>query len=50
MRSEYGDRRLGISKAKMLNWLEQSGFKPGRITEFPVSMDMNIVLYEAEKE
>jgi len=50
MRSDYGDRRLGIRKDKMLDWLDQAGFRPRRTKEFTVNMGLVIVLYEAVKK
>ncbi len=50
MRSEYGDRRLGIPREKMLEWLEQSRFDTKSVTEFPVNMGLVVVVYEADKK
>ena len=50
LRSEYGDRRLGIPRNNMVEWLEQSRFEVGTIQEFPVNMGLVVVLYEAEKK
>lgn len=50
MRSEYGDRRLGIPREKMTGWLKQARFTVNAVTEFPVNMGLVVVLYEAEKE
>jgi ArsR family transcriptional regulator len=50
MRSEYGDRRLGIRKDKMLDWLDQAGFRPLQSKEFIVNKGLVVVLYEAEKK
>jgi len=50
MRSEYGDRRLGIPTENMIDWLEQARFEVNRVTEFPVNMGLVVVLYEAEKK
>jgi len=50
MRSEYGDRRLGIPREKMSAWLEQARFEVRSVTEFPVNMGLVVVLYEAEKK
>ncbi len=50
MRTEYGDRRLGIPQKKMQKWLEQARFNVNTVTEFPINMGLVIVLYEAEKE
>jgi len=49
MRSEYGDRRLGIPQEKMLNWLGQARFTVTAVKEFQVNMGLVVVLYEAEK-
>ncbi len=49
MRSEYGDRRLGIPREKMAGWMEQVGFEVTNITEFSVNMSLVVVVYEAEK-
>ena len=49
MRSEYGDRRLGIPREKMCTWLEKARFTIRAVTEFPVNMGLVVVLYEAEK-
>jgi len=49
MRSEYGDRRLGIPQEKMTGWLEQTGFAMLGTTEFEVNKGLVVVLYEAEK-
>lgn len=49
MRSEYGDRRLGIPSEKMSGWMEQEGFKMNKVTEFTVNMGLVVVIYEAEK-
>ena len=50
MRSEYGDRRLGIPRDKMRSWLEQARFEVRSVTEFAVNMGLVVVLYEAEKK
>lgn len=50
MRSEYGDRRLGIPKEKMQEWLTQSGFGAVKVSEFPVNMGLVVVVYEAVKQ
>ncbi|CCH48558.1 ArsR/SmtB family transcription factor [Pseudodesulfovibrio piezophilus] len=50
MRSEYGDRRLGIPKSKMCDWLAQTDFTVRDVTEFQVNMDLVVVIYEAEKQ
>lgn len=50
MRSEYGDRRLGIPREKMAGWMEQEGFEVTKITEFSVNMGLVVVVYEAEKK
>lgn len=50
MRSDYGDRRLGIRKDKMLDWLDQAGFRPKQTKEFPVNKGLVVVLYEAVKK
>ncbi len=50
LRSEYGDRRLGIPRNKMVEWLKLSRFEVSRIQEFPVNMGLVVVLYEAEKK
>lgn len=49
MRSEYGDRRLGIPCEKMRRWLEEARFDVRSVTEFKVNMGLVVVLYEAEK-
>jgi ArsR family transcriptional regulator len=49
MRSEYGDRRLGIPRESMANWLEEARFDVLSVTEFTVNMGLVVVLYEAEK-
>lgn len=49
MRSEYGDRRLGIPKEKMEGWLVQEGFSLENATEFEVNKGLVVVLYEAVK-
>ncbi|MEZ7197984.1 ArsR/SmtB family transcription factor [Pseudodesulfovibrio karagichevae] len=49
MRSEYGDRRLGIPRESMCNWLEEARFDIRSVTEFKVNMGLVVVLYEAEK-
>jgi ArsR family transcriptional regulator len=50
LRSEYGDRRLGIPRANMVEWMEQARFKVGAVQEFSVNMGLVVVLYEAEKK
>jgi len=50
MRSEYGDRRLGIPREHMLEWFEMSGFETVEVTEFTVNMGLVVVVYEAEKK
>ena len=50
MRSEYGDRRLGIPRDKMLEWLKIARFEVSKVTEFSVNMGLVVVLYEAEKK
>lgn len=50
MRSDYGDRRLGIRKDKMLDWLDQAGFRPRQTKEYPVNKGLVVVLYEAVKK
>lgn len=50
MRSEYGDRRLGIARNKMLDWLKQARFDILGVTEFKVNMGLVVVVYEAEKK
>lgn len=50
MRSEYGDRRLGIPREKMVGWLKQSRFDVTDVNEFSVNMGLVVVLYEAEKK
>ncbi|EGB14689.1 transcriptional regulator, ArsR family with methyltransferase domain-containing protein [Pseudodesulfovibrio mercurii] len=49
MRSEYGDRRLGIPRESMCGWLEEARFDIRSVTEFKVNMGLVVVLYEAEK-
>ena len=49
MRSEYGDRRLGIPREKMQAWLEQEGFSLVKSTDFAVNKGLVVVLYEAVK-
>jgi ArsR family transcriptional regulator len=49
MRTEYGDRRLGIPREKMVGWLDQARFNVLSVTEFTVNMGLVVVLYEAEK-
>ena len=49
MRSEYGDRRLGIPREKMQSWLEQEGFSLVKSTDFAVNKGLVVVLYEAVK-
>ncbi|MBC15474.1 Transcriptional regulator, ArsR family [Pseudodesulfovibrio profundus] len=49
MRSEYGDRRLGIPQEKMHNWLGQTGFAVLATKEFKVNKGLVVVMYEAEK-
>jgi ArsR family transcriptional regulator len=49
MRSEYGDRRLGIPRESMCGWLEEARFDVRSVTEFTVNMGLVVVLYEAEK-
>ena len=49
MRSEYGDRRLGIPRESMSSWLEEARFDVLSVTEFTVNMGLVVVLYEAEK-
>jgi ArsR family transcriptional regulator len=49
MRSDYGDRRLGIPQEKMCGWLEQTGFAVLGTKEFEVNKGLVVVLYEAEK-
>jgi len=49
MRSEYGDRRLGIPRDKMRGWLEQEGFSLVKSTDFTVNKGLVVVLYEAVK-
>ena len=50
MRSEYGDRRLGIPREKMLEWLDKARFKVRSVREFKVNMGLVVVLYESEKQ
>ena len=50
MRSEYGDRRLGIPQENMKMWLDKSRFEVLSVTEYPVNMGLVVVLYEAEKK
>lgn len=50
MRSEYGDRQLGIPREKMLAWLKQARFEITNVTEFSVNMGLVVVMYEAEKK
>jgi len=50
MRSEYGDRRLGIPREKMLGWLKQTRFDTTNVTEFSVNKGLVVVVYEAEKK
>jgi len=50
MRSEYGDRRLGIPQEKMRGWLEKARFDVTEVTEFTVNMGLVVVIYEAEKK
>ncbi len=50
MRSEYGDRRLGIPREKMLGWLKQEHFTITNVTEFSVNMGLVVVVYEAENK
>jgi ArsR family transcriptional regulator len=50
MRTEYGDRRLGIPSQKMLDWLEEARFTAVGVTKFPVNMGLVVVVYEAEKK
>jgi ArsR family transcriptional regulator len=49
MRSEYGDRRLGIPRESMCSWLEEARFDIRSVTEFKVNMGLVVVIYEAEK-
>ncbi|MDD3313670.1 metalloregulator ArsR/SmtB family transcription factor [Pseudodesulfovibrio sp.] len=49
MRSDYGDRRLGIPREKMRTWLEQEGFSLVKSTDFAVNKGLVVVLYEAVK-
>jgi DNA-binding transcriptional ArsR family regulator len=49
MRSEYGDRRLGIPSESMCGWLEEARFDIRSVKEFTVNMGLVVVLYEAEK-
>jgi len=49
MRSEYGDRRLGIPRESMGTWLEEARFDVLSVTEFTVNMGLVVILYEAEK-
>lgn len=50
MRSEYGDRQLGIERDDMLSWLERARFKPGKVTAYNVNMGLTVNLYEAVKK
>lgn len=50
MRSEYGDRRLGIPREKMLEWFQAARFDVNAVTEFQVNMGLVVVVYEAEKK
>lgn len=50
MRTDYGDRQLGIDKDQMLEWLEKAGFTVSEVTEYNVNMGLAVVLYEAVKE
>jgi ArsR family transcriptional regulator len=50
MRTEYGDRRLGIPSQKMLDWLDQARFNVTGVTKFTVNMGLVVVVYEAEKK
>ena len=50
MRTEYGDRLLGVSPEHMFDWFKKARFKVGAATEFSVNMGLKIVLYEAVKQ
>ncbi|WP_147820380.1 ArsR/SmtB family transcription factor [Salidesulfovibrio onnuriiensis] len=50
MRTDYGDRQLGIGKDQMLGWLEGAGFTVSEVTEYNVNMGLTVILYEAVKE
>lgn len=50
MRSDYGDRRLGIEQEKMCGWLTQTNFDVTAVTEFQVNKGLVVVVYEAEKQ
>ncbi len=50
MRTDYGDRQLGIDKNQMLGWLETAGFMLKEVTEYNINMGLAVILYEAVKE
>ncbi|KAB1442067.1 ArsR/SmtB family transcription factor [Pseudodesulfovibrio senegalensis] len=47
MRTEYGDRQLGIANREMRGWLEKAGFEVREQTEYKVNMGLAVILYEA---
>lgn len=50
MRTDYGDRQLGIDRNQMLGWLKSTGFSVSEVTEYNVNMGLTVILYEAEKQ
>ena len=49
MRSRYGDRWLGFSRAEMEDWLKEADFKIDENVEFPIKGNLTIALYLATK-
>lgn len=47
MRSDYGDRLLGISPKEMEQMLAKAGFRLDKVEKFSVNMGLTVVLYRA---
>jgi len=47
MRSDYGDRLLGIGREEMEQMLADAGFRLERADEFSVNMGLTVILYRA---
>lgn len=50
MRTEYGDLRLGVSKAEMENWLGWARFDIKTIAVHPVNKGLHVIMYECVKK
>ncbi|MGE4293917.1 MAG: ArsR/SmtB family transcription factor [Desulfovibrio sp.] len=49
MRTEYGDHRLGIARADMRRFFDQSGFRLDREDETVVNQGLRVVLYQGAR-